>query len=58
MYKQPFEHMIAHVMHSYKDLLQKWISLDENKEFFEVGKTNWIDFIQEKNMRELLQEIK
>jgi hypothetical protein len=56
-YKQVFEQMIDHVMFSFEDLLLAWIHLDENQDMFEIGLSNWIQFIDEKHSRELLQEI-
>ncbi len=56
--KVVFEGMIDHLLDSFKDLLKSWIVLDENQEFFALWHSNRTTFIQDKNNKQLLEEIK
>ena len=45
-YNKKMQSMIKKILSEFKEILELWISLDDNKAFFQIALSNWKEFIK------------
>jgi hypothetical protein len=45
-YNKKIQSMIKNVLSEFSEILNLWISLDDNKAFFQIALSNWKEFIK------------
>ena len=45
-YNKKFQSMIKKILSEFEEILKLWISLDDNKAFFQIALSNWKEFVK------------
>ena len=45
-YNKKFQYLIKKILSDFKEILELWVSLDDNKAFFQIALSNWKEFIK------------
>lgn len=56
-YLDVLKEVLEELYEEYENILEKWINLDDNKDFFSIGVENWINYIYNRESDQVTYEI-